>query len=249
MKFSFFKILIIFIVALFFIAASTIRSPNIQTNISFLYDQTDATLQQNIDQIACYLASFSGIDTVKGRWGAVSVNLSIIGETSTQEILTVYLAPSEPYWIRNEMEHRKRARQFFTDLKNALALVTKPGFGTKKSYINRTTQYHLTELAQKKGNRYCIIFSDLIENGPVISFYDFMDHPQFISEKRDSLIEVLSQDYSLTDLSGIEIVNIHNENLDFDELHEQGKRLFKTYWERKGATVDFKSSVPTNLIF
>lgn len=241
MNFTFLKLTVASIVATFIVLATALRSPTSPSFITILYDQTDTTLIRKVDQIAGTFAKLVDIDTINGKWGSVTVNLSIIGNSSTQEILTVYLAPSNPYWLRNEMEHRERGRKFFSDLKAALVKITAPGFGTDKSYINRVTHYHLSDLAERTGNRYCIIYSDLIEYGPVVRLYDFRDAPHMISEKQDELIDMLNRDRPLPDLSGIRIINIHKSKPGDDELHERAKQLFKIYWESKGALVDLLS--------
>lgn len=239
------NVIIVLIVALFGLGGCYNPPPE-DTYIEILIDKTDTTYAQDINQIQAYVLNFVPYDTVNMRWGKTIITLSTIGETSTQNIQTVCLQPSESNWFeRNEREHSKRLAIFKDSLRQELTLLTKPGTGMDKSYIHRNFYYRLLELNKVKGNRIILSWSDLIANDLNVNLYDYRDNPLRILEKRDSIIEVMTAHYPLPDsLKGVKLINVHNPSRLNDELHEACKRLFAYYWEKAKIQVEFKPNIP-----
>lgn len=219
-------------------------TPPEDTYIEILYDQTDTTYAQDIDPMLDYILSFVSYDTIHGQWGETTVTLSHIGETSTQFSQSVHLPASESYWLRNELEHRKKPGEFRAELREALVSLTEPGKGMKKSYIHRNFYYRLKELARHNGRRIVLSWSDLIVNDRKINFYDYRENPQAILAQRDSLIALMTKDYPLPNLTGVKLINVHQPPRPNDELHEVCKRYFGYYWESLGIEVEFKTNIP-----
>lgn len=233
-----------------FIALMTLLAtgctPKPSTTVELLFDRTDEqTTIPEIKPMIDFILTSVDIDLDKGTWGAVTINLSQIGETSSQKVATVHLPPSESFMLRNEMEHKKIPDRFREELTLALQTVTQPGDGMDYSYIHRNYFYRLQDLSKKTGNRMVISFSDLIANDPKINLYQYRENPRIIMQQRDTLITRMTEDYPLANLQGVKLINIYQPTRINDELHESCKAYFRYYWQdRLGMEVAFKTNIP-----
>jgi len=214
------------------------------TYVSVSFDRTGKMTAQNVEVIVRYIIHHTKIDTAQGKWGDITVDLSMIGQTSAPKVNTIKLAKSEPYWSRNEMESKKRLREFLEKLEDVVRSLTLPSSGMLKSYVNRNTFYQLHSLAGKSGRKVYLIWSNLIEHSSRVNHYNYRAAPEVIIEHQDSLYQIMAKDYPLPRLNGIKIFNIHSSNQTDDELHEFCKRYWKKYWEDNGANVTFLTNVP-----
>lgn len=215
------------------------------TSMEVLYDQTDgikATV--NTAQMADYIIGYVEEDISDDAWGRFEVTLSRIGETSTQPPLTVTLPASEPYWSRNENETWQQPERFRQELKVALDSLTQPTPKMNHSYIHRNFYYRLQELAPKRGRKIILSWSDLILNDPPVNFYLYEKTPGKILEQKDLLIKLMTKDYPIESLSGIELINFYQPSTSNDALHEVAKKYFRYYWEKLGMKVEFRSAPP-----
>lgn len=222
-------------------------TPKPATTIEVLFDRTDEqTTTPEIEPMMDFILTSAGVDLDKGGWGAVRINLSQIGETSSQTIATVHLPPSESFMLRNETEHKKIPDRFREELTRALQTVTQPGGGMDYSYIHRNYFYRLQDLSKRTGNRMVISFSDLIANDPKINLYQYRDNPREILQQRDTLIARMTEDYPLANLQGVKLINVYQPTRDNDELHESCKAYFRYYWQDMlGIEVAFKTNIPS----
>ena len=226
-----------------FVSCST--PPAEATYIEVLYDQTDTTHIQDVERMRDFIMGFVSYDSINNHWGETNITISQIGETSTQNSKPVHLRASQSNWFnRNELEHKKWLAIFKKELKQALISVTIPGNGMDNSYIHRNFYYRFGELAKQKGKRIILSWSDLILNSPEVNLYKYQKHPELIWEQRDSLIQLMTEHYPLSDSTGIKLVNIHQPTKYMDELHEACKRYFRYYWEKQGIEVEFITNIP-----
>ncbi|MEQ1936565.1 MAG: hypothetical protein ABL962_22160, partial [Fimbriimonadaceae bacterium] len=94
-------------------------NPMTETHIEVLVDKTDSVHVQEVEPMLDYIQGFVITDTLQTEWGETTVNLSPIGETSTQPVITVHLPASGSVWFRNEKEHKKQLGKFRAELRQA----------------------------------------------------------------------------------------------------------------------------------
>lgn len=216
-----------------------------ETHIEVLIDQTDSTSGQDPNPMFEWVSTMTFPDTAVTEWGETSVIISTIGDLSTQPSQSIVLPASQPFWRRNEHQFRESKARFNSNLKGAFVEITKLSKGKKESFIHRNFFYRFKELSKQPGGRVLLSWSDLIANDESGNFYTYQKNPKRLWEDRDRLIAKMEDDYPLPDLTGIRIVNVHQSPKEWDELHEVSKRFWEYYWTKRGATVEFKTNVPT----
>jgi len=226
------------------VGLSSCNTPVEPTHIEVIYDQTGITKSQDIHLMADYILSHALNNHHKESWGEVHIHLSSISELSTPIVRHLELPASKGHLMRKELEHKQHISQFKKALVMELEGLTHPSLAMNHSYIHRNIYYRLHDLAKKKGHRIVLVWSDLILNHPPVDFYHYTENPSGIITDKDSLIHLMTDGYSLHDVTGIKLVNIHTSEKKFDALHESSKHFFEHYWTSKGIEVKFLTTIP-----
>ena len=218
--------------------------PMPEATLEVMIDKTDSVNIQSVEPMLDYIQSFVIQDTLQKEWGETTINLSPIGETSTQSVLTVHLPASGYILLRNEQQHKKQLGRFRAELREALLVLTQSDYGMDHSYIHRNLYNRLLALQRHQGTRIVLCWSDLILNEPEANFYLYRDHPEQILQHKEDLIKAMTKDYHIPQMTGVKIVNIYQPSIVDDQLHEVAKRYFEDYWTSLGMQVEFKSNIP-----
>jgi hypothetical protein len=208
-----------------------------------MIDQTDPHTYE-VEPMLDYIQGCVIQDTLQNEWGEATINLSPIGETSTQSVLTVHLPASGSVLLRNEQQHKKQLGKFRAELREALLALTHSETGMDHSYINRNLYARLNEIKKHPGRKIVLCWSDLILNEPEVNFYLYRDHPEQILEHKEELTKAMTKDYPIPQMAGVKIINIYQPTIVDDQLHEVAKRYFEEYWTSLGMQVEFKSNIP-----
>lgn len=215
------------------------------TTIEVIYDQTGETEPMTVEPMVDYILGYTDfVETHPSSWGETTIHLSPIGEVSSQAVQTIHLPASKFYWLRNHTEDKKAIASFKASLHDALVTLTEPSEEKNHSYIHRNFFYRLAPLAEIEGKKVVLSWSDLISNDGKVNHYQYKKQPHLIEQHRDSLIQLMTDDYMIPPLEGVTLINFHQPNTQTDELHEYCKRYFAHYWQHLGMEVTFKTNLP-----
>lgn len=212
------------------------------TTIEFLYDQTDATFDPDTTAMTHAVIELVEDQLAAGHWGNIRVNLSQIGEVSSQKVWTVTLDASPPYWLRNEKKLEDELWQFKKELVYAIEEVAEASEAMRESHIHQNFYHRLHWLQQQQGMKWIVSWSDLILNDGKTNFYQYQLAPRLLLENKEELWQMLETDYPLGDLTGIRLVNYYLPTTQDDDLHEVAKQFFGAYWRDHGMEVEFRTN-------
>lgn len=215
-------------------------------NITEIETVTGAMMLDNTDK---GLADMP-FETVYQYWNRVipdagSVYTTIITNKATNKEAIAVKKPitlfEKATWAKNEIEAHEN--KFKNDLEGNYTSLKQPLHSYNKSYVYSTIREVLHRLVNSEGKKHLIAFTDGIENSHSVSFYKRKRRPDTLIENQKEVLKKLEKSFGqLPDnLSGVEIVFIHEPEYRLDRLFSATKDWWRITLEERGAQVRFQT--------
>lgn len=217
-------------------AASFLHHDTSVTEITVLRDVTDNMLSQpNTDEIL----SLYGRD--KDKWNGAALRFIDITDVSFNGISEVRLEAVNK-WLSNEPARDKEIKSFKSKVVEILSSKTSIGKAHSSIYIPLTRELNI--LSQSKADRKIfLIYSDLMENSPAVSFYNKAAFAR-LQANPDSLKQLFEKLQPLHQLAGIEVYLIFQPvDVSQDEAFKTVSEFYKKMLEDKGAHVTISANL------
>lgn len=219
------------------------------TQICILIDVTDEKFKDEsfVTENLPKLLKLMKLDKNSGGFSGGEIKFSLINEVSDSKSKTVKIATGETGLLgENPLNRKDEVDKFYTELEDSFSnLLSTANWGTDASKIYQKITRELIKMKRSEADRkYLIIFSDMLENSNLFSFYgkNWKSNIGKMIEAPERTLEMLSKDGpTLPDLSEFEIHIITTRTSANDEKINLSEQLWITLFEYQGATVFFNS--------
>jgi hypothetical protein len=171
----------------------------------------------------------------RSKWGGAVFRFVDLSDVSFNHASEVKLAPANQ-WLSNEPEREKEIQKFKEGITKILSV--KSAIGKTHSSLYLPLAMELNRLSQSKADRKVfIVYSDLMENTPAVSFYDsktFME----LQSNSEALTKLFEKEQLLNSLTGIEVhLLFQPKDTLQDEQFKVVSEFYQKLLESKGAQV------------
>ncbi len=219
------------------------------TDICVLVDVTDEKFKEEnfVAENVPKLLKLMNLSTEKGGYSGGTVKLSLINEISDAKSKTISLEPGKTGMMGENPLNRKDAVTKFTEnLETSFGqLLASANWGTYASKIYQKVTRELLKMKTLEGEKkYMIIYSDMLENSNLFSFYGNSwktELEKMIANPEETLNKLSKSGPALPDLSEFEIYIIPKRTPENDEKVNLSEQFWTTLFEYQGATVHFSS--------
>ena len=144
--------------------------------------------------------SFYGFE--QNKWSGAIFRFIDLSDVSFNRVSEAKLMPANK-WLSNEPERNKDILKFKEDITKILSI--KSAVGKTHSSIYLPLAVELNRLRQSKADRkILVVYSDLMENTDVVSFYDGKTF-KLLQSYPEALQKLFEKEQSLNSLNGIEV--------------------------------------------
>lgn len=245
-----FQTIFLVLVLLFLLNSCKTETPQ-TTAISVLIDVTDDRFKDD-DFISENLPKFMSLmklDKETGGFSGGEVKLSLINEVSDSKSKTIKIEVGETGMMgENPLNRLDEVEKFYTELSASLSdILSKADWGTDASKIYQKVTRECIKMSRAEADRkYLIIYSDMLENSKLFSFYgqNWKSQIEKMMTEVESTIEKLSKNGPvLPDLSELEIFIITTRTSGNDEKINISEQFWTMLFEYQGASVTFSSGL------
>jgi len=225
-----FLFVIVILLACFITLVAFTTNSLTTTETVVLRDVTDTLLSApQADEI------FPRYDLTENKWNGAIFRFVDLSEVSFNRVTELNLATANE-WLSNEPEREKQIRNFKNNMAEILS--RKETIGRTHSSVYLPVARELNRLSQNKSDKkILLIYSDLMENTPEISFYA----PQtfrLLQSNPDSVKKLFEKMQTLHPLSGIEVHFIFQpKDITQDTEFKIVSEFYRRMLEEKGAQV------------
>jgi hypothetical protein len=155
---------------------------------------------------------------------------------------TVNLKTAPSFAKRVYKKRKEEVNTFFdTDLPTALSAVCNDTGDTSRTFLYHAIHTALADFENSTAEkRFCILFSDAIENGDV-SFYNHRKNPDELKIYSDSLRTDIQAHYDpLPNLHSLDFILVHTPAHKDQHLFENSRAFLKNHIEQSGGHFKFK---------
>jgi hypothetical protein len=179
----------------------------------------------------------------KSEWNGGTFGYSEITQVSFNQTEQVKIE-TENEWLSNRFQRDQKVNQFQKGVKDILTNGEQTKVGRNNSSVYFTIATKLNELSQSKAeNKYLLVYSDLMENEPGLSFYRKSSLSE-LNDNSDSLKVVLENQLKLQSLQGITIYLLYEPSDPMkDEQYKIVSKFYKDLLESKGARVEITPNI------
>ncbi len=221
------------------------------TNICVLIDVTDTRFQNEtmVAETLPKLLKMMHLNKEEGGFSGGEIKFSLINEVSDSKSQKVKLKTAEPGLLgENPLIRKDEVSAFLTQTEKAFsAVITSANWGTDASKIYQKVTRELIKMKSNTADKkYLIIYSDMLENSNLFSFYGNNWKPaieKMIETPEEALSQLAKKGPALPDLSEFEIFIITHRTPENDEKINLSERFWATLLEYQGATVHFDSTL------
>ncbi len=211
-------------------------------------DTTDMAILRDVTEkqlVRPNTAEILGLCDLSGdkRWNGVRLIFSDVTDVSYNEAQEVKIEAANP-WFSNEMERGREVQDFKNKVAVLIAQTANDTVGRPHSSIYLPMARELAALSgSKSGRRMLIIYSDLMENDPELSFYDSGTLQEMQSDP-DWVKQIFEKWQSLPALTGIDVYLIFQpENAAQDEQYKVVSEFYRKLLQEKGAMVHVSANL------
>lgn len=239
----------LFIVVLLFFSCKTETPQN--TSISVLIDVTDERFKDEnfIDENLPKFLSLMKLDKESGGYSGGEIKLSLINEVSDSKSKTIKIAVGENGMLgENPLNRRDDIKRFYNEVEQSFtSILGNADWGTNASKIYQKVTRECIKMHRTDADRkYLIIYSDMLENSSLFSFYgqNWKKQIEKMMTEPEETIELLAKKGpSLPDLSDFVIYIIATRTSGNDEKINLCEQFWTTLFEFQGASVTFNSGL------
>lgn len=239
------------LIILTFLFASCEEEKTQLTAISVLVDVTDEQFKddQFIAENLPKFMSLMKLDKNTGGFSGGEIKVSLINEVSDSKSRTVKITPGETGMMgENPLNRKDEVNRFYNELNESVAKVLKAArWGTNESKIYQKVSRECIKLNRIEADRkYLIIYSDMLENSKLFSFYgtDWKRKIEAMANDPEKTLATLTKKGpALPDLSEFEIYIVATRTSGNDEKINQSEQFWTALFEYQGATVIFASGL------
>jgi hypothetical protein len=182
-------------------------------------------------------------DFDKNKWNGGVFRYSEITQVSFNETEQVRIE-TENEWLSNRFRRDQKVKEFQKGVEDILTNAEQTKVGRNNSSVYFTIAAKLNELSQSKADKkYLLVFSDLIENEPGLSFYRKSSLSE-LSNDSGSLKTVLENQMKLPSLQRITVYLLYEPADPMkDEQYKIVSKFYKELFESKGARVEITPNI------
>ena len=147
----------------------------------------------------------------------------------------VHRPAAPPQHGQNPLDRQDEIKKFQSDLSSKISELLKDNDWNKeksKIYQNVCRELNNLKKADTKHSKTMILFSDMLENSTLLSFYK-SNTDVLINQIESFEKNTLSKDCAIPDLSEIEFYVVTNRNKTNDELINKAERFWKALFKLK----------------
>lgn len=236
---TYIAICVVAAVVMLSIVACSVSEYRPTTEYAVLIDQTDSTFTVP-DTADVY--SHLGLDT--NIWAGVNFTLARIKDVSYVPHASIVLAKGGNRLSSNQYARKRQAAAFKAKLADLFDSVRREAPGKPNSSIYLPVVHELTRLANSNAERkVLVVYSDLLENTPSVSFYDAQTFALLQSDP-GKVQERLFAHAQLPDLTGIHVHLIYEpKDAGDDAVFQVVSGFYKKLLEEKGAIVSISANL------
>jgi len=233
MKTTIITIAILLAIATGITAAVYFYKPPTTSDLVVLRDVTERQLATPDAAEILALCDLSG----NKKWNGARLTFSDVTDVSYNEARRVSIEGANQ-WLSNEPERDKEIRDFTNQLNGVITALAGDTIGRPHSSIYLPIARQLALLsASKAARRILIVYSDLMENDPGMSFYDPSWSLRLQSDP-DSVKKVLDRWQALPPLTGIDVYLVFRpKNATEDGQYRIASGFYQHLLEAQGARV------------
>lgn len=212
-----------------------------------LFDVTDPVTINNIEKekITPYLLEevLELPDNVLQSQG-LNITVSSIGSTSIQYTETAKLEVGGSFLSRTEKTRKTDVGSFKEEVVADIETIAKPSKELDKTVLMQNLCGHLNALATSNAPKKAIlIFSDMLENTPQLSFYNYRNNPSQLLDHYETLAAKMDKICPLPALNNITVTIIYLPTEETDGLFQASKTFWSKYLTGYGAEVIFSPNI------
>ncbi|WP_167605195.1 hypothetical protein [Maribellus sediminis] len=221
------------------------------TQVCVLIDVTDEKFRDDnfVTENLPKFLKLMKLDQESDGFSGGEIKLSLINEVSDSKSKTIKIATAETGMLgENPLNRRDEVQRFSTELKESFTTILENAdWGTDASKIYQKVSRELLKMKRNEADRkYLIIYSDMLENSKLFSFYglNWKQQIEKLAEDPELTLDQLAKNGpALPDLSEFEIFVVVTRNPENDEKINLSEQLWTSILEQQGATVNFNSTL------
>ena len=221
------------------------------TQICVLIDVTDEKFRDDnfVEENLPKLLRLMKLDEESSGFSGGEIKLSLINEISDSKSKMVRIDVAETGMMgENPLNRRDKVKNFSSDLKESFSsLLNEADWGTDASKIYQKVTRELLKMKKKTADRnYLIIYSDMLENSNLFSFYgqNWRQKIERLAEDPGTTLEQLAEKGpAMPDLSEFDIFIVASRDSENDEKINLSEKLWTNLLEYQGATVSFNANL------
>lgn len=243
---------IIFTVLISLLAFTSCKTETPQTTaITILIDVTDEKFKDDnfaAENLPKFL-SLMKLDKETGGFSGGEIKLSLINEVSDSKSQIAKIEVGETGMLgENPLNRLDEVNRFYANLEQSFSdVLDKANWGTQSSKIYQKVTRELIKMKKTEANRkYLIIFSDMLENSKLFTFYgtNWKNNIEKLKADPEATLENISKNGpALPDLSEFDIYIISTRTSGNDEKINLSEQFWTSLLEFQGASVTFSSSL------
>ena len=221
------------------------------TQVCVLIDVTDEKFRDDnfVNENLPKFLKLMKLDQESDGFSGGEIKLSLINEVSDSKSKTIKIATAETGMLgENPLNRRDEVQRFSTELKESFTTILENAdWGTEASKIYQKVSRELLKMKRNEADRkYLIIYSDMLENSKLFSFYgsNWKQQIEKLAEDPELTLGQLAKNGpALPDLSEFEIFVVVTRNSENDEKINLSEQLWTSILEQQGATISFNSTL------
>ena len=208
------------------------------TDLSYIVDITDTLMAKPKPEEAISLFNLNN-----NQWNGSDFKLQYITNVSFNPTYEAHLEP-ENEWLSNKFQRAVKVKKFYAEINKTISNTNAEAVGKDNSAVYFPIAKELNRLSQRKATtRILLIYSDLMENTDMLSFYNKWTFDQ-LKTKPEAIEQYFDTQMKLDNLNGIKIYLIYQPiNTRQDEDYKLASGFYKKLFESKGATVEITANL------
>lgn len=221
------------------------------TQICVLIDVTDEKFKDSnfVNENLPKFLNLMKLDEKTGGFSGGEIKLSLINEISDSKSKSIKIEAAKTGMMgENPLNRKDAVNRFSNDLKQSFTkILEEANWGTNASKIYQKVARELIKMKKKEADcYYLIIYSDMLENSELFSFYGAnwqQRIEKMIADPEKTVSELAANGPALPDLSEFEIFVVVSRNKENDEKINLSEQFWTSVFEYQGATVSFNSNL------